>query len=440
MYGSLESGAVSSRGGLPDLTKGHWMIATSLVALFLLLPAAPAPPVAPDVTALPCGADALAPRFAMVDGTLALTWIEPVAGDDPPSMRIRFARFTGDRWGAARTVHAGRDIWSNWADFPALIESSDGSLVLSWLRRAGPQTYAYHIDLARSRDGGLTWSSIGTLHDDVTPTEHGFVSLVREDDHVRAFWLDGRAMAPTDGDDDDDDDGSGDMALRTAAIGATIGPGEVLDARVCECCNTAATMTALGPVVIYRDRSDEEVRDISIVRRVDGRWTAPARIHRDDWKMAACPVNGPSIVADGLEVIAAWYTWAGTDGAVRVAFSRDAGATFGAPAEIDTTMPLGRVDLLGDGPGSAIICWLDAGAGEGRIMVRRVTADGRVGEQVPVARVDLGRSTGFPRMARHGDDLLIAWTEEGSPGGVVATAIAIADVPAPRAMPARDEP
>ena len=38
-------------------------------------------------------------------------------------------------------------------------------------------------------------------------------------------------------------------------------------------------------MIAYRDRSADEVRDISIVRRVGGRWTKPAPVHDDGWKI-----------------------------------------------------------------------------------------------------------------------------------------------------------
>ena len=57
--------------------------------------------------------------------------------------------------------------------------------------------------------------------------------------------------------------GSGNMTIRTAFVADSIGPGVPLDDRVCECCSTSAAMTANGPVIVYRDRSADEVRDIA---------------------------------------------------------------------------------------------------------------------------------------------------------------------------------
>ena len=55
-----------------------------------------------------------------------------------------------------------------------------------------------------------------------------------------------------------------------------------------------AELRRLGPVAVYRDRSPEEIRDISVVRLVDGVWTEPAPVHADNWMIEGCPVNGPA--------------------------------------------------------------------------------------------------------------------------------------------------
>ena len=45
---------------------------------------------------------------------------------------------------------------------------------------------------------------------------------------------------------------------------------------VCECCQTAAVMTADGPLVAFRDRTNKEIRDIHVTR-LDGGGPGPMR-------------------------------------------------------------------------------------------------------------------------------------------------------------------
>jgi hypothetical protein len=56
------------------------------------------------------------------------------------------------------------------------------------------------------------------------------------------------------------------VVLTMIGLDGTLGKEVLLDGRVCECCATSAASTPDGIAVVYRDRSKEEVRDISIVR------------------------------------------------------------------------------------------------------------------------------------------------------------------------------
>ncbi|MGI8835726.1 MAG: hypothetical protein ACR2H4_03695 [Pyrinomonadaceae bacterium] len=50
--------------------------------------------------------------------------------------------------------------------------------------------------------------------------------------------------------------------------------------------------------------------------------------------------------------------------------------------------------------------------------MRRVRADGTLGPPAVIAKTDISRSSGFPRMARLGTEVHFAWTEFGKPSRV----------------------
>ncbi len=391
----------------------------------------------------PAAEGALAPNLMVAGDAVFLTWLEPSDSPTEPGTfeggtvyRLRYAKLADGAWSRPVTIVQRADFFANWADIPSMAQASDGTLVVHWLQRSGEDTYAYDVMLARSTDGGKTWRTLGPPHHDRTQTEHGFVSLVREADGVRAFWLDGREMAS--GDDSSQEAGglgSGNMTLRTAFIRDSIGRGVPLDDRVCECCSTSAAMTANGPVIVYRDRSADEVRDISIVRRLGEKWTKPQTVHADGWRIAGCPVNGPALDARGQLVVVAWYTAAVNHGVVRAAFSADGGGTFYDPMTVDDTWPLGRVQVLMDDSGDAIVSWLDTGDAGGAIMLRRVAQDGRMGAPVKVAAADLGRASGFPKMVRVGATLLVVWTHDGETTRLRGVSFLADDIPAVTAAP-----
>jgi hypothetical protein len=229
---------------------------------------------------------------------------------------------------------------------------------------------------------------------------------------VTAVWLDGRNTGGG-GHESAHGSAAGAMTLRTAVIDARgrIAGGEAeLDARVCDCCQTDAAKSAEGLVVAYRDRDEGEIRDISVVRATREGWSAPARVHRDDWRIAACPVNGPAIAAYGRSVAVAWFT-APDEPRIRLAFSADAGESFAPPLEVAAGRIAGRVDLLLLDDERAVVSWLADGAQGAEIRAQLWTRGGPVGSPLTVAATSVDRAAGFPRMARAGDALLFAWTE-----------------------------
>ena len=279
-------------------------------------------------------------------------------------------------------------------------------------------TYAYDVNIARSKDGGETWGKPVVPHTDKTQTEHGFVSLIPlPDGRAGAIWLDGRNLKDVKDEGDEHTPLPVSMTLRYAAIDAdgNLSDEMQLDERVCECCQTSAALTSEGAIAVYRDRSDKEVRDIYTVSRQQGSWSAPRAVHSDNWEINGCPVNGPTVSADGRHVAVAWYTGANDSPRVKAAFSTDAGATFGEPIQVDDGETLGRVDMLLLPDGSALVCWLSGNAEVGAIKVRR---DGSLGPPAVIAKTDISRSSGFPRVALLGDEVHFAWTEFGKPSYV----------------------
>jgi len=367
----------------------------------------------------PTDGDSREPELnATHDGRIILSWVEKIGAK---RYALRTSTRDGNGWSEVRTVAEGENWFVNWADFPSVIALQDGSLAAHWLVKSGSGTYAYNVNIARSKDGGKSWSRPIVPHLDNTQTEHGFVSLIPlPDGRVGAVWLDGRNMKNAKDEGDEHTPSSESMTLRYASIDADgkLSDEAQLDERVCECCQTSAALTSEGAIAVYRDRSEGEVRDIYSVRQGNGSWGAPRPVHPDNWEINGCPVNGPSVAADGRRVVVSWFTGAGDTPHVKVAFSDDAGATFSGPIVIDDGEPAGRVDALLLPDGSALVCWMSGNADGGAIKVRRVRSDGNLGPVSVIAETDISRSSGFPRMARLGDEVHFAWTEFGKPSHV----------------------
>lgn len=381
-----------------------------------------------EIISNPAASGSTEPNLTVGPGRrVYLSWLEP--GRDS-TYAFKLAVREGNHWSTPRTIVRDKNFFVNWADFPSVIALPDGRLAAHWLQRSGAGRYSYGVRISQSSDGGVTWSRPVVPHRARVETEHGFASLWPASGRLGVLWLDGRKYRPT------GQTAPNEMMLITTTVGPdnSLGTEVGVDDRVCDCCQTAAAIAAGGPVVVYRDRSHDEIRDIYTVRRVDGGWTAPKPVHADGWRIAACPVNGPAIAADGDRVVVAWFTGAADTARVLVAFSDDAGTTFGPPARIDNGSPAGRVDVVLQPDGSALVSWLErtampaaqGGGGEGaEVRVRRVRSEGTVGQWATVARSTVARASGFPQMvATARGEVFFAWTAPGNPSSVrVARAI-----------------
>jgi hypothetical protein len=145
----------------------------------------------------------------------------------------------------------------------------------------------------------------------------------------------------------------------------------------------------------------------------------------DGWQIDGCPVNGPAIAASGRDVAVAWFTAPGDKPRVTVAFSRDAGATFGAPIRVDDGRPLGRVDVVLLEGGVALVTWLEQVEASASLRARRVRADGIRGDAVAVAESSPARSSGFPRMVRSEGEVTIAWRDADEPPRVRSAVLTV---------------
>jgi hypothetical protein len=345
------------------------------------------------------------------DGRALLSWLEPAGAK---GRVLKFAAQEKSGWSAPRIVASGRPFLTHDSVQPVVTLLGDDSLIAFWtenrqLRADDPAKQvwdAVDIYFSVSRDGGGTWTTPAVLHRDMSDCEHSYLSVAPlADDRIAAVWLDGRDKT---------------YAVRhsilkiglKASAKTASEPGEeiALDTDVCTCCPTAMARTDEGLIVAYRDHTGE-TRDISYVRLAQGRWGEPRPLQPDGWKINGCPVNGVDLDADGRRVAAVWFTAAGGP-EVEIAFSTDAGESFGAPVRpvrVDEGRPIGRaaVALM---PGGAVVAWIEKSEKQSRLLARYVGADGKLG-----APVLIGQSAkSYPRLARLGDQAMITWTAAGS--------------------------
>jgi hypothetical protein len=384
-------------------------------------PAAPWPPTIESLPS-PAGDRSAQPQLTVSPRGILLSWIERAG----PRATLKFAERTATGWSTPHTAAAGDDWFVNWADVPSVLRLDNGALAAHWLQKRGPETYAYDVRLAYSSDDGRRWSPSFTPHHDGLAREHGFASLFQMPGAgLGLIWLDGRDMGSAAGHDAHAEP-KGAMSVRFGAFDASWRQTHDLpvDLRVCECCPTTAVMTDDGPVIAYRNRSEDEIRDIHVARFEQGRWTESRPVHEDGWKIPGCPVNGPMLSARGRDVVLAWFTVKDDVGHAYMAFSSDAGRRFGEPIRLDDTAALGRVDVALLPDGSAAASWIELASERATFMVRRVERSGARSPAAAVAAIEGARTSGYPRLAQHGQELVFAWTESRNGQLQVRTAVA----------------
>ncbi len=367
---------------------------------------------------LPAMPGSAQPDLALApDGRILLSWINSGGGRRPA---LQIAEFYADgHWEGPRTVAVGNSMFTNWADTPHIVATADHALWTHWLQKSADAPYAYDVMLVRSLDHGMNWSTPRVIHDDGTKTEHGFVSMwAQGQGSLGVAWLDGRntgdAMS-ADKHAGHDDGHGGSMTLRAAVFDANLRASAEteIDALTCDCCQTDVATTADGAVLVYRDRTEQEIRDI-YATRLDGKvWSKPARVHADEWKMPACPVNGPSVAALGNDVAVAWYTAAGDKPAVKLARSADGGATFADPIALDTgAATQGRVAVALDAQ-QVWTVWLREENGAQSLWLARYSTDlSKELQRIKLADLQgKGRATGFPKLLLNGTAAHVVWTD-----------------------------
>jgi hypothetical protein len=376
------------------------------------------------------------------DGTVYFSWLEPVrlksTGGADETYALKFAKLDAGahRWSAAHPIAQGPDWLINWADFPSLAVQAHGRLTAVWSvnnpalagghaatadhAAAGHQHDGpgYRAWISQSTDDGVTWSAPQPLSPESDSVE--FVSLLPlANGSLLAAWLDGRGKKSGD---------SQTKQLWSRLIDRT-GPDRLVDASVCDCCQTSLTGFPDGSALLaYRGRTSEEIRDILTARFIDGNWETTRNRSRDNWKILGCPVNGPQIASDGARSGTAWFTAAGDEPRVLVSISPDAGGIYTMAQRADLGHPVGRVGTLVLHDGAQLVTWLE-GPGDdasepGGIYLRRYARTGTTLPPARIAAASAAKTSGFPRIARVRDsdgsavEFVLAFTQAGESAGV----------------------
>ncbi|MDC0923343.1 hypothetical protein OAQ26_01085 [Flavobacteriaceae bacterium] len=234
------------------------------------------------------------------------------------------------------------------------------------------------------------------------------MSIVAKDNEgFNVTWLDGRNTV-----ENDPDGNHKPMTIRFAEIttsGDVINEIE-LDSSACDCCQTSITYTDKGPLVVYRDRSEKEVRDIYITRNVNDIWETPIPVHNDGWVIYGCPVNGPKVVSNSNNIAVSWFTVIDGKPRVNLSFSESYGDSFGEPIKINDYDAIGRVDVAFLNDQEVLVSYMEGDYDSTYLRIKKVSVDGKVSEPITISKIDGGRNTGVPQLEILNNEVFIVWT------------------------------
>ena len=365
-------------------------------------------PVSPDTSL-----GSAYPNICQTGNGFIMIWYE---GDG----HIVMSEYTVAGWTEKDTIVSSVRFFKNWADLPQIYHKGGDTLAVSWLEMSGEGTYDYDVKVSMSTNRGTDWSNPIIPHRDGIKGEHGFVSFFDLNGSIGIIWLDGRAM--TSG---GHDHGGGAMRLYTSTINPSgeLGIEIMLDDMVCECCPTAAVNTSVGPLVAFRDRDDDETRNIQLAF-ISGN-QPPNPLNDDGWIVPGCPVNGPAMEAKDDKVAITWYTAPDNNPQMNIAFSKDGGIRFGLPIRLDDGTAIGRTDLLWLDEENVLVSWLEEGDESGQLVLKTVNSTTGKVDSFKSFAINSGRGSGYPKLGMANGMVFVAWTEPGEKGRIQSEWISI---------------
>ena len=342
------------------------------------------------------------PNLLAQDGKLSLSWVNSIRGKEAT---LLYSQIENDVWKKPTTITSGKDWFVNWADFPANATNGD-VLLTSHLRKSATGTYTYDVVLNLRKLNGEIIKENFLLNTDGMKAEHGFVSVIPDEkDGFLITWLDGRNTVK-----EMKESHHKAMTIRTAEVSTegVISNETQLDARTCDCCQTSITMTQNGPIIVYRDRSKNEIRDIYFSQKKDSVWSIPKPVFNDNWKINGCPVNGPKIVSNKENTAVAWFTAA--DEKPKVKVSLLSGSTFNEPITLNDMDAIGRVDVVFINSNELLVSYMESDEKGTYLRCKKVAKDGVMSKAITVSEINSGRSTGVPQLEVLGGVAYFVWT------------------------------
>ena len=352
--------------------------------------------------------------YTSINGGTYLSFISTSDTSELSKLYFSKLELNNLEWNSPSLINSSTDWFVNWADFPRITTNNQKGISVHFLEKSSSETYSYDIKVMNSKDEGNSWNNPMKLHNDNTKTEHGFVSTVNYNNNFLSTYLDGRQNELA----KENKNLKPQMTLRATSynIDGVILMDELIDNKVCDCCQTDIALTSdNSPITVYRDRSNNETRDIYYSYYKNSKWSNPLPVFNDNWIIGGCPVNGPAISTFNNSSSLIWYTEIDGESKIKIAFTDDITKGFDDPILINANNPLGRVDIEMINENSSIISYMDYINDKAYLKLQKIDRYTDINKSIIIDEISNTRSSGFPKInIIDNDKTIISWTDSSN--------------------------
>jgi hypothetical protein len=417
------------------------MTGRSLTALLLLTsacggqPPAPQPRPDPRVEFSVKDRSNSSPSIAAFGNTVAVVWT--ASTDSQSDIFMGVSTDGGASFGPPVRLNDVEGDARASSEQAARVAIGSGAIHVAWpSKRDGHSVIRY----ASSTDGGRSFSPAVSIAGETLTGARGWQSLsLLFDGTVHLVWLDGRNAVTTKPGSNPAGKASAHHAHASGGSTSSMGSAPRQDvvhallqkdggpsespvaANVCFCCKTAVVTSGENVYAAWRHIYPGSIRDIAFARSSDrGRtFGEPMRLSEDNWRIEACPDDGPAMAADehgGVHI--AWPTLVPGDTPRKGIFysALKDGKPFTPRLRVDS----GEADpahpqIAADVHGSAVIVWDERREGGRRIALRHVS-----GETVDRLEFFDGPGVSYPAVAAADRQWIVVWTaQQGNSQSVI---------------------
>ncbi|MEX2574436.1 MAG: hypothetical protein WD317_09070 [Balneolaceae bacterium] len=350
------------------------------------------------------------------DGSFYMSWLTRI---EEEIFALEYASFSDGSWQNPQTVHVGNDFFVSWADFPSVATFAGDPVAFQWARKPETDSRDYSVQISFPGEELRHWNHV-PLPASGTASEQGFVTMLPLGrDRVLVTWMEGNQLHNSDTDSDTDTGAEEETALHSAVIhaDASIEHERVIDRAACNCGPADLVPVEGGAIAVYRGPAADGSRDISLGRfdAETGSWSEPETVFsgKGQGQAVGSPVHRPEAAAHGDNLAIAWHTEGEEDegGLIRIVFSEDGGLSFSEPVVVSGGDADGRFDVTGAPDGSFYISWMERTRSFARIFLQKAEQSALTGDPVYIGSTDIGRNSGYPRLAALDDGIMVAWTQ-----------------------------